>query len=403
MAEKDWYGRISEWYRRTLTRWIHFRSVPMRRLWVLIAAEFFLFSVGGFYVDLMYGGVLPYVVVLQIALYAGLSASLWILVLSRLSLPFLLGMFTLQFFNNQINNSLASWLTRSFDLKPVPSAVGVHFAATATLTVIILSYVFFFVYIRREGTVSSRMRNELELAHRIQKTLVPPVELRTSRFEIYGISHPSEKVGGDLVDTIHLPNGDAITYVADIAGHGLPAGILMGMLKTATRTALLEAEEREPHQTLPVLLDRLNRVLPEVKEPHMYATFTGFRLGADGSVFYALAASPPILQWHASRQTLSHTEESQFPLGLLPVSSFDGQRLEVASGDLLVVATDGILEVCDKPQEKNQEEFGVERLKQVIAANAKDPLPELAASILTAARGFGRQLDDQTILIVRCL
>ena len=87
------------------------------------------------------------------------------------------------------------------------------------------------------------------------------------------------------------------------------------------------------------------------------------------------------------------------PLGLLPVSSLDGQRLEVASGDLLVVATDGILEVCNKPQE----EFGVERLKQVIAANAQNPLPELAARILAAARGFGQQLDDQTILIVRCL
>jgi serine phosphatase RsbU (regulator of sigma subunit) len=98
--------------------------------------------------------------------------------------------------------------------------------------------------------------------------------------------------------------------------------------------AAVDAEGREPHRTLPVLLDRLNRVLPEVKEPHMYATFTGFRLGAEGSVFYALAASPPILQWHASGRTLSQTEEGQFPLGLLPVSNFDGQRLEVASGQV---------------------------------------------------------------------
>jgi Stage II sporulation protein E (SpoIIE) len=371
----------------------------MKRLWVLIVADFLLFSAIGFYVDLMYRGALPYVVVLTIALCVGLNASLWIIVLSRLSMPFLVGLFVLQFFTTRINTSLANWMMRSFDLKLVSSEPGIHFAATAMMSVIILSYVFFVVYIRREGRESFRVRNELELAQGIQKTLVPPVGLRTSRFEIYGISHPSEKVGGDLVDVLSLPGGDAIAYVADIAGHGLPAGILMGMLKTATRTALLDAEGSEPHRTLPVLLDRLNRVLPEVKEPHMYATFTGFRLGADGSVFYALAASPPILQWHASERTLSHTEEDQFPLGLLPVSSFDGQRLEVASGDLLVVATDGILEVCNKPQE----EFGVERLKQVIAKNADNPLPELAARILAAARGFGQQLDDQTILVVRCL
>jgi hypothetical protein len=371
----------------------------MKRLWVLIVADFLLFSAVGFYVDLMYRGMLPYVVVLTIAVCIGLNASLWIIVLSRLSMPFLVGLFVLQFFSTRINTSLANWMVRSFDLKPVSSESGIHFAATAMMSTIILSYAFFVVYIRREGSESFRMRNELELAHGIQKTLVPPVGLRTSSFEIYGISHPSEKVGGDLVDAIYLPSGDAIAYVADIAGHGLPAGILMGMVKTATRTTLLDAERSEPNRTLPVLLDRLNRVLPEVKEPHMYATFTGFRLGADGSVFYALAASPPILQWHASARTLSHTEEDQFPLGLLPVSSFDGQRLEVAPGDLLVVATDGILEVCNKPQE----EFGVERLKQVIAENADNPLPELAARILAAARGFGQQLDDQTILVVRCL
>ena len=56
----------NERYRRTLTRWIHFRSVPIKRLWVLIAAVFLLFSVCGFYVDLLYRGVLPYDVVLQI-------------------------------------------------------------------------------------------------------------------------------------------------------------------------------------------------------------------------------------------------------------------------------------------------------------------------------------------------
>ena len=195
-----------------------------------------------------------------------------------------------------------------------------------------------------------------------------------------------------------MPGGDAIAYLADIAGHGLAAGILMGMLKTATRTALLDAEQRPPEWTVPTLLDRLNRVLPEVKERHMYATFTGFRLGMDGRVFYALAASPPILHWHASERSLSQREEAQFPLGLLPVSSFDGHALEMAPGDLLVVATDGIWELCNKPGE----EFGVERLKQVIEANPRDPLPLLAEKILTAARSFGRQFDDETILMVRC-
>jgi hypothetical protein len=395
MVEKD-----KPWFLRTSTRWTHFRLVPFKRLWVLMAAVFLLFSIIGFYVDLVQAnGQMPYQVVAAMALVSGLNAVLWIVVLSRLSRLFLIVLIGLQFFNSSMNTSLARWLIGTFSLQDIPSEKGIHFAATSILCLVIVSYVFFVAYIRREGLESFRMQNELALAHGIQKTLVPPVTLRSACFEVYGISCPSDKVGGDLVDALYLPNGDAIAYLADIAGHGLQAGILMGMLKTAARTALLDAGERAPERTLPVLLDRLNTILPEVKEPHMYATFTGFRLGADGSVFYALAASPPILHWHAAERRSSHTDEPQFPLGLLPVPKFDGEVLDTAPGDLVVVATDGILEVADKVGE----EYGVERLEEVIAANAKDALPELAGKILAAARGFGKQFDDQTILILRRL
>jgi hypothetical protein len=394
MAEKD-----KPWLLRASTRWAHFRTVPLKNLWVLMTAAFLLFSVIGFYIDLMSKGQLPYAVVVAIAISSGLNAVLWIVVLSRLSRLFLVGLIALQFFNGPFNTFLANWMIRTFNLRPVTSEAGIHFASTATMCVVIVSYVFFVTYIRREGRESFRMQNELKLAHGIQKTLVPAVALRSARFDVYGISCPSDKVGGDLVDALYLPNGDAIAYLADIAGHGLQAGILMGMLKTAAHTALLDAGEREPHRTLPVLLDRLNTVLPRVKEPQMYATFTGFRLGADGSIFYALAASPPILHWHAAERLLSHTDEAQFPLGLLPVPKFDGEILQTAVGDLVVVATDGILEACNK----EGQEYGVERLKEVIAANVRDSLPDLAEKILASVRRFGTQLDDQTILIVRRL
>jgi Stage II sporulation protein E (SpoIIE) len=388
------------WYLQKSTRWAHFRTVPFKRLWVLMAGVFLLFSVIGPFVDLIAAnGQMPYLVVLAISVTSGINAVLWILVLAKLSRLFFMGLIVLEFLNTPLNTILARWMVDTFRLQGVPSQAGTHFAATSTMCAVLVSYILFVIYIRREGLETFRMANELALAHGIQKTLVPPVTLRTACFEVYGISCPSDKVGGDLVDALFLPNGDAVAYLADIAGHGLQAGILMGMLKTAVRTALLDAGEREPERTLPVLLDRLNTVLPEVKEAHMYATFTGFRLGTDGSVHYALAASPPVLQWHASQRTMSNMEIEQFPLGLLPVPSFDGHALHAAPGDLLVVATDGILEVCNKPGE----EFGVERLKDVIATNLTEALPELAGKILAAARGFGGQFDDQTILLVRRL
>ncbi|MGB6973499.1 MAG: PP2C family protein-serine/threonine phosphatase [Terracidiphilus sp.] len=388
------------WILRPSTPWKYFRAAPLSRMWVLMAAIFFNFSVIGFYVDLTGSkGGIPYAVVATIAFACGLDAVLWIVVLTRMSRLSFFVLIVLQFFAAKIINAAANWVVHTFHPPPVASATGIQFDATGILCVVLVSYVCFIKFINQRGAEAFRLQNELTLAHGIQKTLVPPVALRSPQFEVYGISCPSDKVGGDLVDALHLSNGDTVAYLADIAGHGLQAGILMGMLKTAARTALLDAGDRPPDRTLPVLLDRLNTILPEVKELQMYATFTGFRLGVDGSVFYALAASPPFLHWHAAQQRASHTDEPQLPLGLLPVPAFEGAATLVASGDLLVVATDGILEVADK----RDEDFGVERLKDVVAANANDGLPQLAEKILTAARAFGRQFDDQTILIVRCL
>jgi serine phosphatase RsbU (regulator of sigma subunit) len=387
------------WYLRPIARWDTLRALPFGRLWKLLLAAFLLFSIPGFYSDVMSHGTYPYAVAFVVAAMTGLNAALWIITISRLPVTAIPLLIVLQFFLGRIVTAVANVVANSFHLQEVPSQKGIPFAATCMLVASVLSYIAFIVFIRTEGRRSLRIQSELELAHSIQRTLVPTIQIRTPRFELYGISQPSENVGGDLVDAISLADGDLVAFVADITGHGLPASILMGRLKTAARTALLDTGERTPGDTIPLLLNRLNTVLPQVKEPTMYATFTGFQLCADGSVFCALAASPPVIQWHASGQASSRFEEPQFPVGLFSASQFDGFALHPAAGDLFVVATDGILEVADR----HEEEFGIERLNDVIASGAHDPLPQLATRILNAARSHGRQLDDQTILLVRCL
>lgn len=387
----------SPWYLRRFTRWMALRTVPLSRLWVLLLAAFLLFSIPGFYSDIMSHGVYPYAVALLVAAITGLNAAIWVFAFARLPAVVIPALILVQFFLGRIATLAANAVAHAFNLHGVPSEQGIRFAATCMLIASIASYVAFVTFIRTEGKQSLRLRNELELAHGIQRTLVPTIEIRTRRFEVYGISQPSENVGGDLVDAVHLSNGDLVAFLADVSGHGLSASILMGRVKTAARTALLDACDREPAETLPSLLNRLNTVLPQVKEPTSFVTFTGFRLGADGTVFCALAASPPLVHWHAAAQSISQCDEPQFPVGLLPVPQFDGFALEASPGDLFVVATDGILEVADK----SGEEFGIERLNSLIAAGPRDPLPQIAFRILDAARSFGRQLDDQTILLAR--
>lgn len=366
---------------------------------MLLLAAFLLFSITGFYADIMNHGTFPYAIALVIAAISGLNAAIWIIAVARLPAIFVPVLIAIQFFLGRILSWVGTTMGHTFNLHEVPAEKGIHFDAVCMLVVSIASYVAFITFIRTEGKRSLNLQNQLELAHSMQRTLVPTLQIRTSRFELYGISQPSEKVGGDLVDAIMLPNGDVVAFLADVSGHGLPASILMGRVKTAARTALLDACDHEPAQTLPALLNRLNIVLPQVKEPTSFVTFTGFRLCADGSVFCAVAASPPVVHWHADAQSISQCEEPQFPVGLLPVSQFDGFSLNASPGDLFVVATDGILEVADK----RGEEFGIERLNSIIAAAPHDPLAQLASRILDAARAFGRQIDDQTILLARRL
>jgi serine phosphatase RsbU (regulator of sigma subunit) len=379
-------------------KWQYYRSVPFSRLWTLYAAVFFLFAITGFFGDMLNLGRMPYVIAILNALCSGFVATMYVHVGTRLDPRFFIVVTLLQIPIWIGFGATASLLTSHLHLQPVSTSSGIRFAGIVMLFLVILSYSLFIRFLRGEGQESVKIRNELELAHGIQRTLVPTIELRTTSFELYGRSDPSDKVGGDLVDALQLEDGSTVAYIADIAGHGLQAGILMGMLKTAARTALLDTCSIEPRTVLPSLMERLNRVLPSVKEPQMYATFAGFLLNPDGSVFYALAAQPPILHFRMPA-SVEQISVEQFPLGLLPVHGFSSEATTMASGDLLIAVTDGIIEASDK----SEDEFGLDRLQAVITSHASNNLPALGEAILSAARAFGTQIDDQTLLLIRRL
>ena len=391
--------KFLNWFTSRPKRWEHLRHVPVSQYASLLLAVFLLFNVMGFYNDLMGDGTEPYILAIASGLLSGSIAVAWLLAITRLPVYYAFLLLPTQIWSSRIYSHFSQWILNAFHPHSVTTRQGTRFAAIAILFCVITSYALFVKYIRQIGRETQRYKTELALAHAIQKTLVPVISRRNALYEIYGISQPSEKVGGDLVDAVTLANGDTVAYVADIAGHGLPAGILMGMLKTATRTALRDQGAGEGAATLSMLMERLDLVLPEVKESHMYATFTALRLNADGRCFYGVAASPPMLHWHARERVIERLEEEQFPLGLLPVGVFPARELLLSPGDVLLIATDGILEVCSR---KNVE-FGIEALESLLTAQAEQPLPALASSVLQAVGNYGTQQDDQTLLLVRRL
>jgi sigma-B regulation protein RsbU (phosphoserine phosphatase) len=236
------------------------------------------------------------------------------------------------------------------------------------------------------------MQTELSLAHDIQATLVPTISLRNATFELYGKSIPSTEMGGDLIDVIES-DGGLVAYVADVSGHGLPAGQLMGMLKTAMRLAV-------QFRQMPVAaLESVDRVLPDLKKREMYATLALLRFDGSSEAEYALAGHPPILHYrHGCRDTALLSME-QIPLGLIPGGSYASKRVVYSPRDLFLMVTDGITEVANV----RDEEFGLIRLQELLAQHATRALPEILDLIMREVRQYGLQQDDQSLLILRVL
>jgi serine phosphatase RsbU (regulator of sigma subunit) len=87
----------------------------------------------------------------------------------------------------------------------------------------------------------------------------------------------------------------------------------------------------------------------------------------------------------------------QFPLGLFANATFESGIAEVEPGDVLALLTDGLPEVTDA----SDEQFGLERISEIVARKASGPLAELTETLFTTARQFGQQTDDETLVLVR--
>jgi sigma-B regulation protein RsbU (phosphoserine phosphatase) len=224
----------------------------------------------------------------------------------------------------------------------------------------------------------------------IQNTLVPPLTYQTAHLEAHGQSFPKDDVGGDLVDLL-ADGRDVIAYVADVSGHGLRAGVLMGMIKTAVRYGLLL------RQPVAKLLGDINRVLPAIKQPNMFATLAALRFDGSNEVEYISAGHVPLLHYRHRNKDVVRYSASQFPLGLIAGADYLTQRIPCEAGDIFAVVTDGVVEVGPD----QDAELGFERLAQILHQSPTRPLSEIVDAVYSDLRLHGPQQDDQTILLVR--
>ena len=258
-----------------------------------------------------------------------------------------------------------------------------------SILAMILGYGCFVFVSITEGRRYFRVHAEMELASEIHHVLVPAIANRIGDFEFYGQSLPSSEVGGDLIDLVQDDQG-WIAYIADVSGHGVAPGVVMGMVKSAARMRLAS------YKTDVGLLESLNSVLYPITKPEMFVTFAYLAWNGE-RLEYSLAGHPPILHYHAATQEISEVACSNLPLGMFDRQPFVSGAVGCAPDDLFPLLTDGLIEVTDK----QGEEFGLGGVKAVISAHASHPLGQISQALLDGAAGHGRAADDQSLLLVR--
>jgi hypothetical protein len=361
-------------------------SLPSSSRRLLYAAAFSLFASIGFIADLLDNRVAPVAAVLGLAGAVGLSSVLvlsvaahfprWTLV--SLGLPVLVTAAV----NSPGGVELASASPGLIRTKLLLDGIG-------CLTGFIFSYAMFMRLIGTEASRYARVHAEVALAREIHQLLVPGVSCSVEGYEFCGTSIASSEVGGDLVDFVTLGSG-WVGYVADVSGHGVGSGLLMGILKSAIRTRVLSGG------TLSTVLTDVNRVLVPLSKRNMYATFAALHDDGSGQLTAVTAGHPPILHYQAAQRRIERIVVPQIPLGVFDDRIYTSVAVTAAPGDLFVIVTDGLTEVFDK----QDREFGLERLADVVHAHTDQPLKALEETILRNVRNHGPQSDDQTMLLI---
>jgi serine phosphatase RsbU (regulator of sigma subunit) len=264
--------------------------------------------------------------------------------------------------------------------------------ATGALISVICGYVLFLLFFQREGKRFFAAHTEIRLAAEIHRSLVPELSFKTSEFEFFGASFPSGSVGGDLVDVI-AANGRWFVYVADVSGHGVPAGVLMSMTKSAVRMWLAS---REHHSAL---LSDLNSVLKPLLTSNMFVTFAYAAWNGGPNLAFSSAGHVPLLHYRASAENVEQCSVSNLPLGILLDQGFASSTLRFECGDILAIVSDGFTETFDS----KGREFGIAGIEELVQSARNKGLKEISEELRARVREHGEQRDDQTILLVRRL
>lgn len=242
-----------------------------------------------------------------------------------------------------------------------------------------------------------RVLQELATARRIQQAMLPSEapESRTLNIDFYAQS--ASEVGGDYFDFLPLDDHQMAIVIGDVTGHGVPAALLMAMVRSCLHTQVLSN-----HQIADVMRVANSTVFKGSYERRLMTFFYSILDTQTGILRFANAGHLHPYLFRAQEARVQQLEVSSYPLGVKANSTYPEQQIQLSDGDLMVFYSDGIIEAMN-PQ---GEEFGFERLEEAIARHGHHAASDIVQGLLHDWRRFTEEgerppEDDVTVVVVK--
>lgn len=235
------------------------------------------------------------------------------------------------------------------------------------------------------------LQEDLELAVRIQRGLLPQRQIKAGAWEIAYHFEPAGLVGGDYCDLIQT-EGDLYFIIGDVSGKGMAAALLMSNLQAMFRSLI------SIKLPLAELMERASRLFCESTLPTHFATLVCGKASNRGEIEICNAGHlPPIVMKCGANIMLDSTG---LPLGMFGNEQFTTNKIQLTTGDTLLLYTDGVTEAADF----SGAEYGIERLLQTVSVPFSLQPEELIRNCVDdhdRFRGSIEKTDDLTIMALR--
>jgi sigma-B regulation protein RsbU (phosphoserine phosphatase) len=245
----------------------------------------------------------------------------------------------------------------------------------------------------RELLRRQRLNDEVQLARRIQESFLPESDPELPGYQISGRMLASLEVGGDSYDAIRITETQIGLMVADVAGKGVPAALILASFQAALRS------EVRHHYEIREVVENVNRLLCQTTRPEQFITGVYGVLDTAAGVFtYSNAGHDPPILLHEDR-SIEWLGVGGLILGFDPKAQYEQGRVTLRPGDLLVLYTDGAVEAVDGAGEA----FGTDRFVAALVAHAGQDARTIRLALEEAVLRHcgGKAQDDVTLLVLR--